>query len=537
MRRCVGNLAAETASLRMRSGQGVGGRVLATREPCSIEDYLQNNVISSDFFDLARAERVRSALAVPLVAQEEIIGVLQVWRRKPSRFTPQHTAELATLANLASLAIENIKLAEARELAARELKNVHAELKARYDVIQKSTQLQECLVSTLLAGGNMTSIARTAHERIGFPVAVLDRQTKLQSCHPPLSFPAEIRQAIAVSIALESSDGIQCGTGLNSPRAAAFQRVMAGSEHLGWVVLLDADPAEPSTTLFTGAISVTVAMHLTKTHAAARALSDKLASLMWDLTNPSESLRSLALERAKELGVDLDSELCVLAFQIDGLERPGKPGQADRELEARRRGVADAPAKIPGGRRWIRLSALRGGELIVIAAFRNASQIKATAAAILVEIERGAPGCSVGAGIGRPVVDPLAIPAGVKQARVAAAVARQSSSRRVVSFTDSGVAGMLMSLRDDADFRDFVGDKLGSILSLDEQRRDLMLKTLDAFFSENCSQQGTARRLRIHQKTVAYRLNRIEALTGVDLALHENRVTLSLAVKMHELLR
>ena len=31
MQRCVGNLASETASLRMRSGQGVGGRVFETR--------------------------------------------------------------------------------------------------------------------------------------------------------------------------------------------------------------------------------------------------------------------------------------------------------------------------------------------------------------------------------------------------------------------------------------------------------------------------------------------------------------------------
>ena len=88
---------------------------------CVIEDYVHSEVISRDFFDLARAERVKSALAVPLLSQNVVTGVLEVWRRRPSQFTPQHTAELATLANLASIAIENVCLTQARESAGRRL--------------------------------------------------------------------------------------------------------------------------------------------------------------------------------------------------------------------------------------------------------------------------------------------------------------------------------------------------------------------------------------------------------------------------------
>ena len=169
MQRCVGNLASETATLRMRSGQGVAGRVFATREPCAIEDYIRSNVISRDFFDLARAERVKSALAVPLLSQSEVIGVLEVWRRRPSQFTPQHTAELATFANLASLAIENVRLASARESAARRLEAAHTELQARYDVIRVSAALQEALTALLLSGRSIVEIAELASRHLGRP--------------------------------------------------------------------------------------------------------------------------------------------------------------------------------------------------------------------------------------------------------------------------------------------------------------------------------------------------------------------------------
>jgi putative methionine-R-sulfoxide reductase with GAF domain len=183
MQRCVGNLASETGSLRMRSGQGVGGRVVETRESCAIEDYVHSEVISRDFFDLARAERVKSALAVPLLSQNEVTGVLEVWRRRPSQFTPQHTAELTTLANLASLAIENVRLAQARESASRRLESTHMELQARYDVIRMSADLQEALSGLLLSGCALSEIAEQASKHLSRPVMILNRRLDVDACH------------------------------------------------------------------------------------------------------------------------------------------------------------------------------------------------------------------------------------------------------------------------------------------------------------------------------------------------------------------
>ena len=50
------------------------GRVLETRQVCSVEDYVRSKIISRDFFDLARAERVRSALGAPLLSNNTIVG-------------------------------------------------------------------------------------------------------------------------------------------------------------------------------------------------------------------------------------------------------------------------------------------------------------------------------------------------------------------------------------------------------------------------------------------------------------------------------
>jgi len=77
---------------------------------------------------------------------------------------------------------------------------------------------------------------------------------------------------------------------------------------------------------------------------------------------------------------------------------------------------------------------------------------------------------------------------------------------------------------------------LGKLLKEKGPQRDVLMKTLHAFFASNCSQQATAKGLRTHQKTIAYRLDKVERITGLDLASHEHRVLLYLALRMNDLI-
>ncbi|MCW5657065.1 MAG: GAF domain-containing protein [Burkholderiaceae bacterium] len=115
MRRCVGNISAQTAALRMKPGQ-----VLKTQESVAVEDYLESGCISRDFFPLAEAERVRSALGAPLLGNDTVIGVLEVWRRRPSTFNAMDVDRLVALANLTSIAIENARLVASQRNALEE---------------------------------------------------------------------------------------------------------------------------------------------------------------------------------------------------------------------------------------------------------------------------------------------------------------------------------------------------------------------------------------------------------------------------------
>ncbi len=537
MQRCVGNLAVETAALRMRAGQGVGGLVLDTRAPCVIEDYVRSEIISRDFFDLARAERVRSALAVPVMSQDKVIGVLEVWRRRPSVFTPQHMAELATLADLTALAIETVSLAEKRAAAAQRLEEAHAELQRRYEVIRKSTELQEILISTLLGGGSLPDIIEKAHEHLGTPILVLDSASQVRVCYPIDAYPDERLQLIRTAIARGSGSETKLASLSAGSLRFSSQRVTVGSESLGWVVVLDPPQRDESAQLTITELCVTIALHQTKERAAARALSDKLASLMWDLLEGPEHLRGLAVERAKELNVELAGEYHVLVCDIEGLDMPNDTGRlTGRDIETRRRSIAAIPGRLAAAYRTIRFSGLRGSELVVVGMFRDARHGEEIAHALMAEIGRLVPAATPKIGISRGCSNPMAMPEPFRDARIALAVARHGSGKRVVAFHDAGIAGLLMSMREGPDFQSFIREKLGRLLLEKNPQRDVLLNTLHVFFKTNCSQQATAQELRTHQKTIAYRLDKVSRITGIDLSSHEDRVLLYLALKMNELI-
>lgn len=536
MQRCVGNLASETGSLRMRSGQGVAGRVFASRKPCAIEDYIRSEVISRDFFDLARAERVKSALAVPLLSRNEVIGVLEVWRRRPSQFTPQHTAELATLANLTSLAIENVRLASSRELAVRRLEVAHTELQARFEVIRMSTALQEALTALLLKGGTLSEIAEIASRHLGRPVIILDRRLEVEACGPAdFGFEPHIQE-----IKSQVTGALATPAIFRETKNLKFycQSIVAVAEYFGWVVVFGPETPSGVAQLALGEVCATIAIHRMKERAAARALSDKLGSLLWDIIEAPEPMRRAAHERVRDLGVDLSGDMCVTVCAFEAqTRRPGTRSPEGPEAASWRQAVAELPTRLPLSNRMVKLCTFRGDELIIVAAVKDDKTPREVADGLRKDLDRILSGVSTSLGVSRRIVSADAIPLACKDARVALAVTRQGSGERLLAFEDIGVAGLLMSMRDGADFRGFVEEKVGRLLNERSPQREALLDTLRAYFASNCSQYAAAQSLRLHKKTVAYRLEKIQRITGLDLNAHELRMLLDLALRMNDLMR
>jgi len=89
---------------RIPMGKGVAGQVALTRQPI-----LLNDVSKADYYVSANPE-VRSELAVPLIAKNRLIGVMDLESEQPDFFREEHLNVLTMTASRIAQSIENARL-------------------------------------------------------------------------------------------------------------------------------------------------------------------------------------------------------------------------------------------------------------------------------------------------------------------------------------------------------------------------------------------------------------------------------------------
>lgn len=72
-------------NLIIEPGVGVGGRVVTTRRPVGVSDYTRANVISHELDSVIQDEGMHSIVAVPVIVNREVRGVLYVGVHSPVR--------------------------------------------------------------------------------------------------------------------------------------------------------------------------------------------------------------------------------------------------------------------------------------------------------------------------------------------------------------------------------------------------------------------------------------------------------------------
>jgi PucR family transcriptional regulator, purine catabolism regulatory protein len=85
--------------------------------------------------------------------------------------------------------------------------------------------------------------------------------------------------------------------------------------------------------------------------------------------------------------------------------------------------------------------------------------------------------------------------------------------------------------------RSFYEDTIAPLVRYDEQYSTDLIGTLDAYLSEDCNMNQTARSIHAHRHTVGYRLDRIKELTGLDPFTSEDRERLGLGLKAYRIIQ
>jgi sugar diacid utilization regulator len=136
-------------------------------------------------------------------------------------------------------------------------------------------------------------------------------------------------------------------------------------------------------------------------------------------------------------------------------------------------------------------------------------------------------------GIGGSCRDPAEIARSYGQARrTIDAVVRLGRQGQAIAFEDLGIHRLLLQVPDLKELKSFASEILGDLDRQDPQRGAELLATLACYFRENNSPQRTAQSLHVHPNTVAYRIRRVQEITGLRLDTYRDRLMAQVAIEI-----
>jgi sugar diacid utilization regulator len=179
------------------------------------------------------------------------------------------------------------------------------------------------------------------------------------------------------------------------------------------------------------------------------------------------------------------------------------------------------------------VSARESEVVVVTAAPMDARQL---AAACLARLSELFPAAKVVIGIGGTCRDPRDVARSYAQAerttQTLQRLGRSGGKGAVSAFGDLGILRLLLQVPDLAELRSFAADVLGKLSMHEHEHKSEYLTTLACYFRENNSPQRASRILHVHPNTVAYRVKRIEEITGLRLDNYTDRLIAQVALEI-----
>jgi sugar diacid utilization regulator len=240
---------------------------------------------------------------------------------------------------------------------------------------------------------------------------------------------------------------------------------------------------------------------------------------------------------AAHLGYDpaRDHNVVAIAFDLPAAPAapaaPAVPTPSRGDATAQRQRIWESIEHFVATRAPEAIVSARENEVVVVtAAPMDARQLAAACLARLAELF---PSAKIVIGIGGTCRDPREVARSYAQAqRTTATLRRLGRAGAVSAFGDLGILRLLLQVPDLTELRSFAADVLGKLSMHEQEHKSEYLTTLACYFRENNSPQRASRILHVHPNTVAYRVKRIEEITGLRLDNYTDRLIAQVALEI-----
>lgn len=301
--------------------------------------------------------------------------------------------------------------------------------------------------------------------------------------------------------------------------------IASGDERIGGVVLLAPGRPEPEAVEFLHLAAVAALTEVAVEEAREEVEENVRGSFLEELRERPEGLDAAdVVRRASRLGCDLQRGAVVLCAELSS-ERPRHvvalisseyPGALAQHVEGG-----------PAGRVYALLPGTGDGEdqTATVAAARSlAGRLQRHGVVALSSF----------------YADPGELGRAIQEAELVLEVLQRGDGLGGPIQEDIGTGTYRLLFRVLAshpeEVRSFYEDTVASIVRYDDQYRTDLVQTLEAYLEHNCNMNATASAIYAHRHTVAYRLERVKELSGLDPMQTEDRERLGLGLKAYRII-
>lgn len=501
-----GALAHSTQHMVARRRHGVASVVLSTRLPFSTTDYLNDDRFEHDeALDATfRAEGIVSLVGIPLVRDQEVIGLLFVADRYHRTHAAQDIAILGALATHAAVAMRNARDFDRANAALEHADQSRARVEQHLRSIQAAAEAHEQMTSQLARGASLAALCQLVAQLLSGAVLVLNEAAQEVSAGTGDGYDSPALQAYSPSGAHSTAIGQALRESRRSGRSVVACRigdetcrvtmVFGGADVLGAIALFHrGELDEFRVRTFERSASIVGVVLLSQERIEADK-SRSATTLLRALLSARQEAAAVLANRAERFGLNLAQPLSLLLLVA---ETPGVGFVARRlrQLPALAQTLVDE----------------MDGVVVVISHGAQAADVRQAVQACL-RNELGATHRGV---LSRPVSGVAALPGLHASLRRALPVLAQLGIRGdIVGQNELALYSVLFETHDRASLQEFLQATIGPLLDYDHKRGTELAATLLGYFDHNQNAKTTAQQLDIHVNTMRQRLITIESLLG-----------------------
>lgn len=353
------------------------------------------------------------------------------------------------------------------------------------------------MVSAAVAGDDLESVAASASEALGRPVAIA-----LPGLGAPIVWPTDVSAPATTEVLTRHGESVLSGEPAPEPNArpaglADLVPVRIGAEVVGFVAALGEEELHPDQRAWLEAVAAaaTVSALMRESHGADLESARRAFVLALATRRPADP--EAMVSQAKRLGFDLRSGAVAICARGEG------------------RATGDKDAI------W---AETEGGVLALVPAAYDAEPI---ASALRAQ------GMSVA--LSTPRRDPSALHDALREAGLLIELSEQPET--VLAGQDDTYRLLIgVLLRDPAELEQLRASTVSPLSRYDSEHDTGLLGTLQAFLAHHGSTTETAEAMQLHRHTVGYRLTRVQEVSGLSPYESDGRERLSLGLKAHQIL-